>query len=293
MEDFDKYLSGQMSEGERRRFEKALDDDPALQAELRVREGLRQLRLEKKLEEVAAARMDRERKRAWRRILWGCAMAGLFGLAIVVWFNTEKTPSNIQEPVREAPIMEPSQPVEKEEVLPEGKGMKPERQPIAAAEPSEEQLTAPQTFPNLRGEEAAATEMKNWLDQIWFAQYPFPEMKPTEVFGEADALLREREYEKAYLKLQRLERQLPDNDTLRILKGYCLMYLGEGAEALRYLDGVGEQPLPLRQLLEWYRGQCLLLSDDKAGALAAFKAMADTPGHGYQRQGRNAVRVLE
>lgn len=283
-----------MSEGERRRFEKALDDDPALQTELRVREGLRQLRLEKKLEEVAAARMDWERKRTWRRILLGCTIAGLFGLAVFVWVNTERTPappSNIQEPVQETPVIEPSQPAEKEAVLPEEKEVKPERQPIAAAEPSEEQLTAPQTFPNLRGE--AATEMKKWLGQIWFAQYPFPGMKPSEVFGEADALLKGREYEKAYSKLQRLERQVPDNDTLRILKGYCLMYLGEGAEALRYFDGVEEQPLPVRQLLEWYRGQCLLLSGDKAGALAAFKAMADSPGHGYQRQGRNAVRVLE
>ncbi len=299
MEDFDKYLSGEMSDGERQQFEQALADDPVLQAELQVRVGLRQLRLEKKVREVSTARMAWERKRIWRRILLGFAIAGLFGLAIFIWFNTGKTPpppSNIQETEQETPVGDPLQPAEKEKnvpVLPEEKTRKPKRQDIAEAQQSNDQLPAPQVFPNLRGEGAAATEIKNLLDQIWYAQYPPSGMKPTGVFAEADALLMEQEYEKAYAKLQRLERKLPENDTLNILKGYCLMNLGEGTEALRYFGGAEEQPLPVRQLLEWYRGQCLLLSGDKAGALAAFKAIAGNPGHGYQRHSKNAVRILE
>lgn len=127
-----------MAADDRRRFEQKIADDPALQTELRVREGLRQIRLEKRSGEVAAARMDWQRKRAWGRILLGCVFAGLVGLAVVVWFNTVKTPPNIQEPVQETPFMEPSQPVEKEEVLPEEKEVEPKRQLIAEAQPQAE-----------------------------------------------------------------------------------------------------------------------------------------------------------
>lgn len=140
MEDFDKYLNGEMSDGERSRFEQALAGDPALQTELRVREGLRQLRLQKKVDEVAAARKDWEWQRNWRRVLLGCAIAGLVGLAVFVWVSTKETPAapaNTQWPIQEAPVVKPSQPAEKEEVapvLPEKKETKQGRQPIAEAQ---------------------------------------------------------------------------------------------------------------------------------------------------------------
>ncbi len=176
---------------------------------------------------------------------------------------------------------------------PEKKETKTERQPIAGVQPSNDQLPPPTDFPNLRGEEVEATELKNLLDQIWYAQYPPSGLKLDEAFADANALLVGREYGKAYGKLQRLERKLPDNDTLRILKGYCLMYMGEGTEALQYFDGVGEQQLPTQQLLEWYQGQCLLLSGDKAGAMMVFKKIADDPKHLYQQQGKTALRFLK
>ncbi len=299
MEDFDKYLNGEMSDGERQRFEQALASDPVLRAEVRVREGLRQLRLQKRVDEVAVARKDWERQRNWRRILVGCVLAGLVGLAVFIWVNTKETPpapANTQWPVQETPLSEPSQPAEKEDVmpsLPEKKETKPERQPIAEAQPPEGQLPAPQDFPNLRGEEVAASEMKNLLGQVWYAQYPLSGMKPAEVFAEADALLKGQEYEKAYAKLQRLERKLPDSDTLRMMKGFCLMYMGEGTEAIRYFDAVGEQPLPTQQLLEWYRGQCLLLAGKRDDALIVFKKIAAAPKHPYRKQGERAARLIE
>ncbi len=300
MEDFDKYLSGEMTDGERQRFKQVLAGDPALQTELRVREGLRQLRLQKKVEVVATARKDWERQRNWRRILVGFVLAGLVGLAIFVWVKNEPLPPtspSTQWPNQEAaPTVDPSQPTEKEEVapvLPEKKEAKPGRQPIAEAQPSGGSLPPPADFPNLRGEEAAASEMKNLLGQVWYAQYPLSGMKPAEVFAEANALLMGREYEKAYAKLQRLERKLPDSDTLRMMKGFCLMYMGEGTEALRYFDDVGEQPLPTQQLLEWYRGQCLLLSGKREEALVVFRKIAADPKHLYQRQGQQAMKFVE
>lgn len=300
MEDFDQYLSGKMDADERRRFEQKIAADPALQAELRVREGLRQLRLEAKVAQAGTARKEWERHRNWWRILVGCAIAGLVGLAIFVWVKKEPLPPkppSTQRPNQDAaPTTKPSQPTEKEKVapvLPEKKETKTERQPIAGVQPSNDQLPPPTDFPNLRGEEAGATELKHLLDQIWYAQYPPSGLKLDDAFAETDALLTGREYEKAYGKLQRLERKLPDNDTLRILKGYCLMYMGEGTEALRYLDGVGEQPLPTRYLLEWYRGQCLLLTGDKAGAKAIFERIAADPKHLYQQQGKTALRFLK
>ncbi|MBK8561942.1 MAG: hypothetical protein IPN76_00955 [Saprospiraceae bacterium] len=300
MEDFDQYLSGKMDAEGRRRFEQKIATDPALQAELRVREGLRQLRLEAKVAQASTARREWERHRNWRRILVGCAIAGLFGLAVFVWVKKEPlppTPPATQWPNQEAaPTSEPLQPTDEEEiapVLPEKKTTEPIQQPIAEAKPNLDQLPPPADFPNLRGEDVEAYELKKLLDQVWYAQYPPAGFKLDGAFEEADALLMGREYEKAYGKLQRLERKLPDNDTLRMMKGFCLMYMGEGTEAIRYFDAVGEQPLPTQQLLEWYRGQCLLLSGKREDALVVFRKIAADPKHSYQRQGKTAVRFLE
>ncbi len=299
MEDFEKYLNGEMTEGERRRFELALTDDPVLQAELRVREGLRQLRLQKKVDEVAAARKDLERRGNWRWVMLCCAIAGLVGLAVFVWVKQQAvppTPPSSQWPTQEAPAVEPSHQTEKETtapILPEKKEAKPGRRPIAEAQPSGGSLPPPADLPNLRGEEVEAKELKNLLDQVWYAQYPLQGMKPVEVFAEADTLLMGREYGKAYAKLQRLERKLPDSDTLRILKGYCLMYMGEGADALRYFERIKAPQDPWKPLLEWYRGQCLLLAGRREEALVVFKKIAADPKHLYQSQGKTAVRYME
>lgn len=300
MEELEQYLSGKLSDEERRRLEEKIATDPALQTELRVREGLRQMRLEAKVAQAGTSRKQWERHRNWRRILMGCTIAGLLGLAIFVWVKKEPLPptlpSNRWLNQEAAPASEPLQPTDKEEiapVLPEKKTSKPRLQPIAEAQPSDDQLPPPANLPNLRGEEVEAKELKNLLNQIWYAQYPLSGLKLDAAFADADAHLMGQEYEKAYGKLQRLERKLPDNDTLRILKGHCLMYMGEGIEALRYFDGVGEQPLPTQQLLEWYRGQCLLLAGKREDALVVFRKIAADPKHLYQRQGQKAARLLE
>lgn len=300
MEDFDQYLNGEMNNGERRRFEQALSADPALQAELRVREGLRQLRLEQKVRQVATDRKGWEHKRNWRRLLLGCALAGLVGLAVFVWVRKEPippTPPSSQWPTQETPAVEPSQPTEKEEVaptLPEKKEGKPGSQPIAETQLPDDLPLPAYPSPNVRGEEGS--EDKAWkalLDQVWYADYPPAGIVPSEAFAQADQLLKSRDFNKAYVRLQRLERNLPASDTLRLLKAYCLMQMGEGAEALGYFEKLEEQQPNWQPHLQWYRGLSLLLTGERAKALAEFKRIAAAPKHPYNKQGERAVGVLE
>jgi TolA-binding protein len=120
MEDFDRYLSGEMTDGERQRFEQALASDPALQTELRVREGLHQLRLQKKVEQVAQTRLDWQRGRRWRQWL-GIAAAVLLvsGVAFVFWYKNEATtPTGSPVETPTTPSVEPAQPTENQDTTP-------------------------------------------------------------------------------------------------------------------------------------------------------------------------------
>lgn len=290
MEDFDKYLSGEMNEEERRRFEQAMADDPALQAEWQVWEGLRQLRQEKKVAEVAVARKAWERQRLFRRLLMGCALAGLFVLAVFVFFKNEKTPTVTAPPGQNAPTEQPVQPTEKEDVepvLPQKKETK--QAPIAATKPSGNTYPAP----NVRGENAGNKAWKALLDQVWHTDYPPAGAVFDEPFGQADQLLKDRDFNKAYVNLQQLERSLPDNDTLCFMKGYCLMQMGEGAEALAYFEKIETPPPAWEPQLQWYRGLSLLLAGEKEKALAAFRGIASAPQHPYRPQSQRAIRLLE
>jgi tetratricopeptide (TPR) repeat protein len=93
--------------------------------------------------------------------------------------------------------------------------------------------------------------------------------------------------------LQRLERKLPENDTLRLLKGYCLMEMGEGAEALIYFEKLKGKKPDWELTLEWYRGLSSLLTGDKEQAMAIFSKIAAEPRHPYREQSKKAIQVLK
>ena len=83
------------------------------------------------------------------------------------------------------------------------------------------------------------------------------------------------------------------NDTLRYLKGYCLLEMGEGNEALTYFEPLQGRHAAWEPQLQWYRGLAMLLADKRPEALALFKRVAAKSGHLYRRQAEKALKLLQ
>ena len=132
MEELDKYLSGELPEEERQSFEQQLAADRSLQMELRLREGLRLLHWQKRINQATAMRMQPQK--AWLKRLLGYTLGLLICLIVVFAVykkstsqqktesnrgpglqkdlfptvedkqNTKKTPSKQQKPLNRGPI---------------------------------------------------------------------------------------------------------------------------------------------------------------------------------------------
>lgn len=283
MEELDKYLSGQMSDEERPAFEKRLAEQPDLQAELLVREGLQQWRIERSVAAAAQLRKGYERRARRQRRVWsGLAAACVLG-ALAWWYFPKSTNS----------ALPPSPPVE----LP-ADSIAP--QPPAPPSPSSgpviaERQASPGSFspaPNVRGSENEAAASQALLDQLWYGAYPPASWQPDEELAPADTLLRQRSFAQAYVRLQRLEMRRPDNDTLRLMKGYCLLEMREGAEALRYLENLEARQPEWKAYLQWHRGLARLLNGEQAAAVQEFRVIAGQAGHPFAAQARKALGVL-
>ena len=134
MEELDKYLSGELPEEERQSFEQQLAGDRSLQMELQLREGLRQMHWQKRINQATTIRMQPQK--AGLKKLFGYTL-GLMICLIVVFAvykkstsqqktennsepglqkqlvpriednqRTRKTPSSKQKPLTRGPIAE-------------------------------------------------------------------------------------------------------------------------------------------------------------------------------------------
>jgi tetratricopeptide (TPR) repeat protein len=281
MEDFKQYLS----EGA---------DDRERDAAKQVMEGLAGIRLENKVAEVAAERRAWLRRRFWRRVLFVAALVIIAGVAFLVfWGKGNDKTQKIEQPGIQLPIATDNPPDVSPQTPPEKQEEKKGNGPIAQNKVPD-RLPSPRfPSPNIRGENSENKAWKALLDHVWYTEYPMLDLSSSETFGKADQFLRTRDFSTAYVQLQRLERKIPENDTLRLLKGYCLMEMGEGAEALTYFEKIkGKQP-SWEATLQWNQGLSLLLTGDKEKALKAFRAMAAQPRHPYHAQSKRVIQVLE
>jgi hypothetical protein len=297
MEDINKYLNADANEEERA-------------AAALLQEGFSALRLERKVEAAAAARA--RAKRQQRNNRFGAVLLLLsLSIAFWLWFSKQETttsaPFTEEKPVEQEKKL-PTSPAPAEEEEPASVLEKeappvetPERTiptrppgnvPIAQAEPSlpPPSYGAPATY--LRGgtQEAAG---KKLLDQLWYTGYPLTGLRPAEQYMAVDELLRKRTFTTAYVRLQRLDRQLVPNDTLRYLQAYTLLEMGQGQEALALLDQLEQPPAEWLPQVEWYRGLAALLVDDKTTAMAIFQKIAKQKNHPYQLQARKALKVYQ
>lgn len=285
MEAFDKYLSGQMSDEERRSFEKKLAEEPAWQAELLVREGLQQLRIREATAAATQLRKRYERRARLQRIAWAGITAVLV-LGALVWRYFPKSTGS-------APAPRPSIESPADSVSTQPPGPAPSPGPVIAEKQQDASAADPfLPTPDVRGSNADTGDWPARINELWHTVYPPANGQLSETFAAADTLLRQSNFALAYVRLQRLEMRLPANDTLRLMKGYCLLEMREGAEALQYLENLETRQPEWKTYLEWHRGLALLLAGDRTAATQEFRAIAAQADHPFATQARKALDVL-
>ena len=281
MEDYTQDLSDNADESERR-------------AAAQVMEGLAELRREARVGEVAAERAALYRRIFRRRIFISIVALALLAGAAYLFFGNKETPA-APRPVLQQQEQYPAPPAENQTPPVEKTDDKTASKPIAQLPPSERlpnpRYPAPE-ITMIRGDETTNKARKALLDQLWYTDYPLTGLKTGNAFKNADESLKKRNFNAAYLELERLEGQMAENDTLLYLKGYCLMEMGEGNEALAYLDPLQGRHAVWESQLQWYRGLALLLADEREKALALFKQVENQPKHPYRRQAEKATGLL-
>ncbi|HMR44202.1 MAG TPA: hypothetical protein PKC40_10225 [Saprospiraceae bacterium] len=301
MEEIEKYLSGKMEKEAQRLFEQKMASDPDLQTEVYLREGLKHLRLQKKIEEIAATRRHIMKVRRRKRILIIAAFVGLLGLVVFLFFKNQnavpnqKTLSNPEMPAeKKDQTNELSPQSEKDQIAPSviEKNKAENQKPIAEVAPENKPASPFFPAPTVRGENDIDEKSKATLDQIWYTDYSSSQLEFGANYKEIDELLKARNFENAYVRLQRLERKIPPSDTLRFLKGYCLMEMGEGAASLSYFENLEERQPDWRPKLEWFRGLSLILAGEKEKALVQFRKIIAEKGHPYSKHSERAVQLL-
>lgn len=165
------------------------------------------------------------------------------------------------------------------------------KRPIASNEntPTIPNITPP---PNIRGEDLKSEKWNALLDSIWQSSFPPEGLQFAESYQKSANLLQEKDFTMAYVQLQILERQMPENDTFLFLKGYCLTELREGVEALRYFDKMSSEPTDWKGHLEWYRGFDNLLKGDVKKAVELFNKIKEDKKHPFNKQSDKALDLI-
>lgn len=298
------YIEGDLKGAELEAFEFELQQNPDFVKEVELYQQLAaDIEIQTIRETVTTALKD-EDKPPRRRFppSWILGIGIILLLVIAGYSIFEIKPTTEPAPALELPVENPSALPESEvpvkEEIPSGAPKKEEKktkasQPIAENQPSAELPSPLFPPPNIRGSNQDNEAWKAVLNQIWYTEYPPSAIQFEAPFDKVDQLLKDRAFSKAYVRLQLLERKMPENDSLFYLKGYCLLEMGEGTEALRYFDYLADKQADWNAHLQWYRGLSNLLSGKQEQAMSTFKTISSESGHPFQLHAKKAVQVLE
>lgn len=169
-----------------------------------------------------------------------------------------------------------------------------DRKPVQMAQNNAEHVEKNRfPAPNIRGISNPDPKWQGMLDRIWKTTYPLAALEIDAPLEKADSLLRMRNFSAAYVQLQKMERTDPANDRIRYLKGYCLLELGEGEEAMRYFDGLETRHPEWSAELDWYRGLGWLLAGDSAKARTQFQTIVRNKRHPFLSEAQNALHIIQ
>jgi hypothetical protein len=289
--DIERYLNDEMSPEERAQFEQNTEQDPAMQAELeqarallaRLKAQLLRERVQRALAADEAASLPTVTTS--KRWLW-IPLVLLLPVAATMYFagrdkDKETTISKDEkDPEDQDSIQTP-------DVMPEILDESALAPPIAQA-PA---LILP-SGPSVRGEGEAPDNREKLEAAIGDIPFEPKQEAYNERFAPALRLLMEKSFIDAFVQLQLLELQIPDNDTLAFLKGYNLLELGEGQEALRYFGKLppGSQWEPE---VAWYSILAHLISGQARLAAAKAKVIAGDPSHPFRAEARALLTQIE
>jgi hypothetical protein len=284
--DIEAYLDGSLGQAEAAQFEEEMRRNPDFAQEVAVqRKVVQHLQGQLLREHVASVLAPKPRDRA---LVWWWLFLGAVLLAGGFWVWGSSQASNI--PTAPAP-MAPSA-VEPDTLpnRPEQKSPKP-----AATKPKPiAELPAPHSpGPNVRGLNEENTAWKTKLDKIWQKGFPPAAVNFGPGFRSEAELIEKRDIAQAFVFLEMKERKQDRNDTLRFLKGYCLLELAEGAEALKYFEGLEQRQPEWKPSLQWYRGYGHLLLSDAKKAKSIYKEISTSPSHPYREQAGRVLEILK
>jgi hypothetical protein len=319
MEEFviEAYLDGTLNQEEKKAFEKAMKQDADLANEVAM---MRQLTKDLKTiglrEEVRAALATPSPGRFSYKWI---SIPVVLLLVVLYFLFFKKTPTNnstnsepsdtIQPTIlpdneedKSTPTLEIETPIKEVPPTPELEAPKkpikekPQdklEQPIAEATPS--QTLPPPVFPapNIRGQQQNEEAQNALLNAIWYTQYPPKNIQFAPTFEKVDQLIKDRDFSKAYIRLQFLERKMPNNDSLQYLKAYCLLEMGEGREALRNFENIEADSFKEAAEVEWYKGIAFLMTNNKDQALAIFEKISNDNNHPFQQQALKALNLIK
>ncbi len=267
--EIESYLNGEMSESERRNFEAKLGNDPALMQETEDARYLLELvknqLLREKINSLDKQEVQERREQKGRPNLWisGIALFLLVVCAIIIGITKNELPGNPAMKTDE-PVMDPWTEPESKELPPPTPNNSPQVIPNNSSQGSKKQfaLQPPAGTSGVRGSsKSSGREWMQFIESVW--QTKFNE-NPTNYgvrFSKIIELLNAGKYPDAYVQLQFEKIELTANDTLNFLKGYCLLEMKEGSEALKHFDEI-KAGNPWKDKIDWYRVLAYLLMGD-------------------------------
>ena len=283
--DIEAYLDGRLSEEDRVKFEQELKNNASLAKDVSIqkllRTDLQQLSLRERIKAALntdESQNDLPKQGYIKWIVIGLLLAVLTYVGFHMVSSQSKNEDNnptLQEPTTQetlGPITQDStllNPIDiKKEVQQPGNhnkeiesnNPKAESRVIYAQDVKQNQIKT-NPYGELRGSESEKSDKSKIIEDNW-KSLPIPNHLFSEKTTKVLELLNDKTPEKAYVRLQILERSYPKNDTIKWIKCFTLLELREGGEVLSILQNLDPTEIKLTNHKKWYKAMSYFLVND-------------------------------
>ena len=293
---FEKYLLGEMSEEERTALEQAMAQDPGLREQFdRDRAFMKSLEnhlLRQKIKAVLSSPDQPEQpiKPSVKWLKWISFAVIFLAISWLVWKQYYSRPAGVD---KEMPTKEKSEvPLDINIDTPQVNTKEQATENKKTRGPIAQLSVEPHSLRGLRGQGTASSPWEVLVLRIWDAPFPVPPAMLGERFRPVAEYLMANNTSDAFLLLRKIEQQVPSNDTLSFLKGYCLMQMWEGEAALQSFSTISEKANTWNMEVEWYVALCHLLSGEKEEAIVVFRHITKQSEQLYRDQAKKALKLL-
>lgn len=113
-----------------------------------------------------------------------------------------------------------------------------------------------------------------------------------ERFTSVTDLLKEKNTTDAFVQLYMLKRQSPENDTFAYLKGYCLLEMRDGAQALEYFNKIKNKS-NWSENIDWYRSLAYLINSENEKAVKEVELITENKNHLFYRDAERLLDMIQ